>query len=120
MRSPLESPWLPVWLVGCGSLYQLVHVCEVDVTDNTALTVFTNSVVDCDSPPTIGNGSPGSPTRTTYQGTVTYTCDTGYEVSNGVTMATCMANKMWGPLPTCSRMYQIPLLHHALNVHYVA
>ncbi len=42
MRSPLESPqqWLPVWLVGCGSLYQLVHVCEVDVTDNTALTVY--------------------------------------------------------------------------------
>ncbi len=27
---------LPVWLMGCGDLYQLVHVCEVDtITDNS-------------------------------------------------------------------------------------
>ncbi len=33
MRSPMESPqqWLPVWLVGCGRLYQLVHVCYCNV-----------------------------------------------------------------------------------------
>ncbi len=64
------------------------------------------SAVDCGSPSTIVNGSPGTPTSTTYLRTVTYTCDTGYEVSNGVATATatCMANRMWEPAPTCQRM----------------
>ncbi len=44
---------------------------------------------------------------------VTYTCDSGYEVSTGVTaMATCMASGTWEPLPTCQRMCQ---LLHALK-----
>ncbi|XP_064386182.1 sushi, von Willebrand factor type A, EGF and pentraxin domain-containing protein 1-like isoform X2 [Halichondria panicea] len=66
----------------------------------------TCTVVDCGSPPTIDNGSPGSPTSTTYQGTVAYTCVSGYEASTGVTtaMATCLASGAWGPLPTCSRV----------------
>ena len=110
MRSPLESPQqrLPVWLMGCGDLYQLVHVCEVDtVTDNSYCIdcVLTHSVVDCGPPSIIGNGSPGTPTSTTFGGMVTYTCDTGYEISNGATTATatCMANRMWEPVLTCSR-----------------
>ena len=108
MKSPMESPqqWLPVWLMGCGDLYQLVHVCEVDtVTDNSYCIdcVLTHSVVDCGPPSIIGNGSPGTPTSTTLGGMVTYTCDTGYDISNGATMATCMANGMWEPVLTCSR-----------------
>ncbi len=78
------------------------------------------TVVDCGPPPTTGNRSPGTPTSTTYQGTVTYTCVSGFEISNGVTMATCMASGTWGPLPTCPRMYQIPLPFNTLDVHYVA
>ncbi len=68
--------------------------------------IIISSVVDCGSPPNITNASPGTPTSTTYQGTVTYTCVSGYEVSTGVTTAsaTCMASGMWGPLPTCQRM----------------
>ncbi len=53
------------------------------------------------------NVSPGTPTPgTALGGIVTYTCDTGYEFSNGVTTATvtCMADRTWGPLPTCQRM----------------
>ena len=53
------------------------------------------------------NASPGTPTPgTTYQGTVIYTCDIGYEVSTGITTATatCMADRTWGPLLTCQRM----------------
>ena len=51
------------------------------------------------------------------QGTVNYTCVSGYEVSSRFTTATatCMANRMWETVPTCSRMYL-----HTLNVHYVA
>ncbi len=96
---------LPVGLTGPGGLYQLVNVCEFCYSDYKFSEWYT--VVDCGSRPSIGNGSPGSPTSTTYEGTVTYTCDTGYEVvSTGVTtaMATCMASGTWGPLPTCSRM----------------
>ncbi len=38
-------------------------------------------------------------------GVVTYTCVSGYEVSTGVTTATatCMANRVWEPVPTCQR-----------------
>ena len=111
MRSPLESPqqWLPVWLIGCGRLYQLVHVCYSGVyyVQNTITILFTHSAVDCGVPPSVSNGSPGAPSPDTMlNGMVTYTCDTGYEVSTGVTtaMATCMANRMWETVPTCSRM----------------
>ena len=64
------------------------------------------SAVGCDSPTNIFNGSPGTPTSTILGGMVTYTCVSGYEVSIGVTTATatCMANRMWEPLPTCLRM----------------
>ncbi len=85
--------------------------------------IYSHAAVDCGSPPTIDNGSPaGAPTSTTPGGTVIYTCDTGYEVSTGVSiaMATCMASGTWGPLPTCSHVYQIPLVLHTLNVHYLA
>ena len=101
-----ESPQqrLPVWLTGPGDLCQLVHVCEylpnlcIDV-----IIVLTHSVVDCGSPPTVPNASPE-----TYQGTVTYTCDTGYEVFNGITAATatCQDNGNWRSLPTCTSMVQ--------------
>ncbi|XP_064386414.1 uncharacterized protein LOC135334960 isoform X1 [Halichondria panicea] len=60
--------------------------------------------VYCGSPPTIANGSPGvpiaTPDATSDKGTVTYTCDSGYEVV-ATAMATCMANRTWGPPPTC-------------------
>ena len=61
--------------------------------------------MDC-GPPSIGNGSPGISTPgTTLGGMVNYTCFSGYEVSTGVTTATatCTANSMWDPVPTCSR-----------------
>ncbi len=73
--------------------------------------VLTHSAVDCGTPPSVSNASPGTPTSTMLNGMVTYTCVSGYEVSAGITMATatCMANGNWEPLPTCSGMYQIYL-----------
>ncbi len=64
------------------------------------------AAIDCGPPPSVSNGSPGAPSPDTkLDGVVTYTCDTGYEVSTGVTtaMATCMANRVWEPVPTCQR-----------------
>ncbi len=74
--------------------------------------------VSCGDPPSGTNASPGTPSGTTYQATVLYTCVSGYEVSAGVTTATatCMASGNWGPLPTCQRMYQIPMLLHTPNL----
>ena len=63
--------------------------------------------VSCGSPPTVMNATFGVPTpHTTYQGTVIYTCDSGYEISNGVITAetTCLANGDWRPVPHCQRM----------------
>ncbi len=61
----------------------------------------------CDSPPTIANGSPGTPTSTEPGGTVIYTCNTGYQISDGVTTETltCMTDLSWGTLPVCQRTY---------------
>ncbi|XP_064386426.1 latrophilin-like protein LAT-2 isoform X1 [Halichondria panicea] len=63
--------------------------------------------IDCGPPPSVSNGSPGAPSPDTMlDGMVTYTCDTGYEVSTGVTTATatCMANRVWETVPTCQRV----------------
>ena len=66
-----------------------------------ALTIYnTRTAVSCGSPPSIPNGSPGIPTRTTYRGVVTYSCDSGFEPF-GWTTVTCMASGRWGTPPTC-------------------
>ena len=59
------------------------------------------SVVDCGPPPTITNGSPGTPTSTTFGGTVTYTCDNGFTLS-GSAMITCLAAGSWSTPPSCT------------------
>ncbi len=64
-----------------------------------------HAVIDCGTPPSVSNASPGTPTNTMFNGMVTYTCDSTYEVSTGVTTATaaCTITETWEPLPTCSR-----------------
>ena len=57
--------------------------------------------VSCGSPPFISNGSPGTPTRTTFGGTATYTCDTGYQRSGSATV-TCEASGSWSVRPSCN------------------
>ncbi len=84
-----------------------VYTASIHYCTSTSCNIMLLSAVDCGSPPPPGNNaSPGTPTSTTYLGTVTYTCVSGYEVSIGVTIvtATCMANRTWGPIPTCQRM----------------
>ncbi len=56
MRYPKEQ-WLPVWLVGPGDLYQLVHVCYCDAynyVQNTSVHQL-SSAVDCGVPPSVPN-----------------------------------------------------------------
>ena len=93
-----SGTWGP--LPTCSRMYQIPQ------TLNCTLCYMINTGVSCGVPPPGTNASPGTPTSTVYQGTMTYTCDTGYQVSNGITTATatCVANRMWEPVPTCSRM----------------
>lgn len=64
------------------------------------------TAVDCGPPPGITNGSPGTPTKTTFGGTVTYSCSSGYQLS-GSAPVTCMASGSWSTRPTCVGMYTI-------------
>ncbi len=62
---------------------------------------FVIIAVSCGSPPSISNGSPGTPTRTTFGGTVTYTCNTVYQRS-GSAAVTCEASGSWSTRPSCN------------------
>ena len=63
--------------------------------------LYYNTVVNCGSPPSITNGSPGTPTSTTVGGTVTYSCDSGYNLS-GSPAVSCLASGSWSTRPICT------------------
>ena len=58
------------------------------------------TAVSCGYPPSISNGFRGTLTRTTYGGTVTYSCYTGYQMS-GSDAVTCQASGSWSARPNC-------------------
>ena len=60
------------------------------------------TAVDCGTPPTITNGAPGTPDMTTLGVTVTYSCDSGYEISTGLSTIACLNTGMWDTPPTCA------------------
>ena len=65
--------------------------------------MFMIAAVDCGSPPSTSYGSPGTPTSTTFGGTVTYSCNNGYTLSGSATVS-CLATGDWSSQPTCSGM----------------
>ena len=62
------------------------------------------TAVSCGYPPSISNGFRGTPTRTTFGGTVTYSCNTGYQLSGSATV-TCQASGSWSTRPSCTGSY---------------
>ncbi len=54
----------------------------------------------CGSPPSISNGSTGTPTSVIQGGTVIYSCNSGYQLSGSAT-AVCQDSGNWSPRPTC-------------------
>ena len=62
-------------------------------------------VVDCNSPGEIIDGSQDQNTDTTYNSSITYQCDPGYNMIGGDTI-TCQSNGKWsGAIPTCNSKY---------------
>ena len=57
--------------------------------------------LDCGTPPTITNGSPGTPDMTAFGGMVNYTCTSGYILSGSATVS-CLASGGWSTRPTCT------------------
>ena len=70
--------------------------------------------MDCGTPPSITNGSPGIPTTTAFTGTVTYSCNDGYALF-GIATSTCLANATWSRPPecrgTCAHSVFVHILH---------
>jgi len=60
--------------------------------------------ISCNEFPVIENtnSSAITSTGTTYEDTVTYTCVTGYEITNGSGTITCQSNKRWSTAPSCT------------------
>ncbi|XP_064388227.1 sushi, von Willebrand factor type A, EGF and pentraxin domain-containing protein 1-like [Halichondria panicea] len=86
----------------CNTGYQrsgsAIVTCQASGSWSTRPTC---NIISCGSPPSISNGSPGTPTRTTFGGLVTYICNTGYQRSGSSTV-TCQANRSWTARPSCS------------------
>ncbi len=61
------------------------------------------TVVSCGNPPNVGNAMMSSPTRVTFGGTATYTCNTGYQLSGSATV-TCQVTGSWNTPPSCACM----------------
>ena len=59
------------------------------------------AAVDCGSPHSIFNGSPGTSTGTTFGGTMTYSCNSGYTLS-GSARVSCLATGAWSTRPDCT------------------
>lgn len=65
--------------------------------------MISSSVLDCGDPSELANAT-YTATGTSYQDNTTYTCDTGFEPSNGATMMTyCQDDGQWSEMPTCER-----------------
>ena len=85
--------------LGVGQL-QLVKVKSL-FTFHTH-TYHSAASVSCGSPPSIPNGSPGTPNSTTFGGTVTYSCDPGYIMIDSTNnLVTCLSTGNWSAPPSC-------------------
>ena len=81
-----------------------------------SLVIF--SVVTCDPPDTVGNGT-FTPFLSifNYSSIVTYTCDHGYYISNGNSSRYCTESGTWsGTKPTCSSKYKYTNLVETLPI----
>ncbi len=78
--------------------------------------MYTHTAVDCSTPPSIINGSPGIATTTTFTGTVTYICNDGYALF-GIATSTCQANTTWSNPPECRGTYAY--VYNALLAFYI-
>ena len=95
MEQGLLSSHFPCLLV-CSCV---LAIHSVLLTQHLILTV-----ISCSPPPSISSGFPGTPTNTTFGGTVTYSCDPGYRLSGSATV-TCEASGSWSTLPSCECEY---------------
>ncbi len=80
--------------------WTLRPICAGTLVFNIQI-IMLHSAVSCGLLPTITNGSPRTPTSTTFGGTVTYSCDTGYKLVP-LTAVTCQASRRWSTLPMCT------------------
>ena len=73
------------------------------------------SVVDCESPGMIIDGTEFENNGTTYDSSITYECNLGYNMMGSDTI-TCQSSGQWsGPIPTCYSKYFCDLTNQTLS-----
>lgn len=66
--------------------------------------MISSTVLDCGDPSELANAT-YTATGTSYQDNTSYTCDTGFEPSNGASVMTyCQDDGQWSGMPICQRM----------------
>ena len=89
--------------LGVGQLqFVKVSLLVFNACTKTCKALVLAPSVSCGSPPSISNGFPGTPTSTMVGGTVTYSCDTGYIMSDSANnLVTCLSTGQWSAPPSC-------------------
>ncbi len=106
MNCQASGSWsiVPTCLRKIRTSYYPVQIKSVTLfnwPDFMCVSLYTSAAVPCGDPPTIPNGS-RTFTVTTFGGTATYTCNTGYQLSGSSTV-TCQASGSWSTVPTCRK-----------------
>ena len=76
---------------------------QIPVFDSATFTLNPATAISCGPPPDApANGQNGTFNNTTFMSTVTYSCNTGYNLQGSSTL-TCNASGQWSPsVPTCN------------------
>ncbi|XP_076071542.1 CUB and sushi domain-containing protein 1-like [Mytilus galloprovincialis] len=79
----------------------LVRTCKEDKTWDGSPPVC--SIVTCPNPPDVAFATISSQTGSNYNDSITYTCNIGYESTDGTLDRKCNENKLWdGTPPVCT------------------
>ncbi|XP_052078238.1 sushi, von Willebrand factor type A, EGF and pentraxin domain-containing protein 1-like isoform X2 [Mytilus californianus] len=101
------SNYLDTITYKCNTGYELssgnlVRTCKEGKTWDGNPPVCTK--VTCSSPSAVAFATISVQTGSKYLDTITYTCNTGYELASGNLVRICKADKIWNDSPVCSKV----------------
>ncbi|XP_071126659.1 CUB and sushi domain-containing protein 3-like isoform X2 [Mytilus edulis] len=107
LETQTGSKYLDMITYKCNTGYELasgnlVRKCKEDKLWDGSPPVCIK--VTCASPSSVAFATISSQTGSKYLDTIRYICNTGYELTSGIMVRTCKADKTWDESPVCSKV----------------